>query len=111
MVVRGAILLAVRLYKDWVFFFNSTAGKPHIDLDGGPTYAKENTTITLPKCHVTGSPTPEVEWSKVGGNFHVDSVNRALFKRPPPVFQFSCKKKQTKQTNKQQQQQNNNSVV
>ena len=41
---------------------------PEVDLDAGPTFVEENTTITLPKCHVTGSPTPEVKWSKVGGS-------------------------------------------
>ena len=71
-VVGGVTMLAVRLSID--IFFNSTAGEPRIDLDSGPTYSKENTTITLPKCHVTGSPTPEVEWSKVGGSLSPQAV-------------------------------------
>ena len=45
----------------------SVLADPRIDLERGPTFVEENTTVTLPKCHVTGSPTPEVKWSKVGG--------------------------------------------
>ena len=71
-VVGGVTMLAVRLSID--YFFNSTPGEPRIGLDSGPTYSKENTTITLPKCHVTGSPTPEVEWSKVGGSLSPQAV-------------------------------------
>ena len=56
------------------FLFDSTAVTPRIDLDIGPTYVKENTNVTLPKCHVTGSPTPEVEWKKVGGSLFPQAV-------------------------------------
>ena len=45
----------------------SVLADPRIDLEKGPTFVEENTTVTLPKCHVTGSPTPQVKWSKVGG--------------------------------------------
>ena len=66
-------MLTVLIFID-DFLFNSTAVKPRIDLDSGPTFAKENTNVTLPKCHVTGSPTPEVEWSKVGGRLSPQAV-------------------------------------
>ena len=66
-------MLTVLIFID-DFLFNSTAVKPRIDLDIGPTFAKENTNVTLPKCHVTGSPTPEVKWSKVGGSLSPQAV-------------------------------------
>ena len=66
-------MLTVLIFID-DFLFNSTAAKPRIDLDSGPTFVKENTNVTLPKCHVTGSPTPEVEWSKVCGSLSPQAV-------------------------------------
>ena len=69
----GVTVLAVRLSID--YFFNSTPAEPRIHLEYGPTYAKENTTITLPKCHATGSPTPEVKWTKVSGSLSPQAVD------------------------------------
>ena len=66
-------MLTVLIFID-DFLFNSTAVKPRIDLDSGPTFSKENTNVTLPKCHVTGTPTPEVKWSKVGGSLSHQAI-------------------------------------
>ena len=46
---------------------------PDVDLDKGPTFVEKNKAVTLPKCHATGSPTPEVKWSKVGGSLPAQS--------------------------------------
>ena len=54
-------------------FFLSVLAVPRIDLEKGPTFVEEYTTVSLPKCHVTGSPTPEVKWSKVGGSLPAQS--------------------------------------
>ena len=51
----------------------SVLAAPRVELEKGPTFVEENTTVTLPKCHVTGSPTPEVKWSKVGGSLPAHS--------------------------------------
>ena len=67
----GAYCVTNNLLRD---FLKSTTAEPRIHLEYGPTYAKENTTITLPKCHVTGPPTPEVEWTKVGGSLSPQAV-------------------------------------
>ena len=56
-----------------VCFWISVLAAPRIDLEKGPTFVEENTAVTLPKCHVTGSPTPEVKWSKVGGSLPTQS--------------------------------------
>ena len=56
-----------------ICFCISVLAAPRIDLEKGPTLVEENTTVTLPKCHVTGSPTPEVKWSKVGGSLPAQS--------------------------------------
>ena len=67
----GTYCVTSNLLRD---FFNFTAAEPRIHLEYGPTCAKENTIITLPRCHVTGSPTPEVEWTKVGGRLSPQAV-------------------------------------
>ena len=51
----------------------SVLAAPRVELEKGPTFVEENTAVTLPKCHVTGSTTPEVEWSKVGGSLAAHS--------------------------------------
>ena len=51
-----------------IYFCFSVLLAPRIDLEKGPTFVEEDTAVTLPICHVTGSPTPEVKWSKVGGS-------------------------------------------
>lgn len=38
---------------------------PRIQLAPGPTYAKKDSNVTLPKCHVTGFPAPVVTWRKI----------------------------------------------
>ena len=53
---------------------NSTAAEPRIHLDSGPTFVEENTNVTLPRCHVTGFPTPDVKLSKVGGSLSSQEV-------------------------------------
>ena len=40
---------------------------PRIQLDPGPTHVKTGLTVRLPKCYVTGFPTPIVTWRRVKG--------------------------------------------
>ena len=42
--------------------------RPRITLHTGPTYVAEKTNVTLPKCHVTGFPPPQITWSKDPGS-------------------------------------------
>ena len=47
---------------------------PRIQLARGPTHAKKRQNITLPKCHVTGFPTPVVTWQKIPGFLPKDRI-------------------------------------
>ena len=45
----------------------SILAPPRIQLDPGPTHVKTGLTVRLPKCYVTGFPTPIVTWRRVKG--------------------------------------------
>ena len=45
----------------------SILAPPRIQLDPGPTHVKTGLTVRLPKCYVTGFPTPDVTWRRVKG--------------------------------------------
>ena len=45
----------------------SVSGPPRVQLAPGPTHAKTGHNISLPECHVTGFPTPNVTWRKLTG--------------------------------------------
>ena len=42
-------------------------------MDIGPTYVEKGTNVTLPKCHVTGYPSPKLHWTKGGANLPTNS--------------------------------------
>ena len=42
-------------------------------MDIGPTYVEKGTNVTLPKCHVTGYPSPKLHWTKGGANLPANS--------------------------------------
>ena len=48
--------------------------RPRITLHIGPTYVAEKTNTTLPKCHVTGFPSPQITWSKDQGGLSARAV-------------------------------------
>ncbi|XP_068696934.1 uncharacterized protein [Montipora foliosa] len=50
--------------------------QPCVFLHPGPLYISEGSNVTLPTCHVTGHPTPEVKWSKSFGQLPLGRVLR-----------------------------------
>ena len=48
--------------------------RPQINLHTGPTFVAERATVSLPKCHVTGFPSPKVTWSKDRGSLPASTV-------------------------------------
>ncbi|XP_068755522.1 uncharacterized protein [Montipora capricornis] len=50
--------------------------EPSVSLHPGPLYISEGSNVTLPTCHVTGHPTPEVKWSKLFGQLPQGRVLR-----------------------------------
>ncbi|EDO38723.1 predicted protein [Nematostella vectensis] len=40
---------------------------PSVSIDIGPTYVQEGDNVMLPKCHVTGFPLPEINWTRSAG--------------------------------------------
>ena len=42
-------------------------------MDIGPTYVEKGTNVTLPKCHVTGYPSPKIIWTKERSNLPTNS--------------------------------------
>ena len=42
-------------------------------MDIGPTYVEKGTNVTLPKCHVTGYPSPKILWTKERSNLPANS--------------------------------------
>ena len=52
------------------------AVQPSISLHPGPLYISEGSNVTLPSCHVTGHPDPDVKWSKSFGQLPLGRVLR-----------------------------------
>ncbi|XP_068755526.1 uncharacterized protein [Montipora capricornis] len=50
--------------------------QPSISLHPGPLYISEGSNVTLPSCHVTGHPDPDVKWSKSFGQLPLGRVLR-----------------------------------
>ena len=65
----------------------STVVGPRITLHPGPVYVAEGNNVTLPSCHVTGYPTPEVTWTRSLGQlpqWRVQTYNTAM-----KIFNFT----------------------
>ena len=56
--------------------FNFVAVQPSVSLHPGPLYISVGRSVTLPTCHVTGHPTPDVKWSKSFGQLPQGRVLR-----------------------------------
>ena len=67
------IVISIYTFINICPFWIPVLAAPRIDLEKGPTFVEQNTTVTLPKCHVTGSPIPEIKWTKVGGSLSAHS--------------------------------------
>ncbi|XP_068755533.1 roundabout homolog 2-like [Montipora capricornis] len=50
--------------------------QPSVSLHPGPLYISVGSSVTLPTCHVTGHPTPDVKWSKFFGQLPQGRVLR-----------------------------------
>ncbi|XP_068698457.1 uncharacterized protein [Montipora foliosa] len=50
--------------------------QPSVSLHPGPLYISVGSSVTLPTCHVTGHPTPDVKWSKSFGQLPQGRVLR-----------------------------------
>ncbi|XP_068753339.1 uncharacterized protein [Montipora capricornis] len=50
--------------------------QPSISLHPGPLYISEGSNVTLPNCHVTGHPDPDVKWRKSFGQLTLGRVLR-----------------------------------
>ena len=63
--VNMYLIFGVKINAD--LLFPAHVAPPRVQLLPGPTHAKTGQNVTLPRCHVTGFPSPVVTWRKLTG--------------------------------------------